>query len=177
MVCQSHLARRSSSWGKNSGFPSPAPELGGYLIKSNAYATNAVALMRILTGVQGHKSHLGSPNWSGLSCGSLSQSSLKLLWLPRYHFLRLSSLVLMITHLPSHSQIKKKILLIPEVILFQRDVSFAVVSSPCARSLQEISSMAVASKHSTQTHSSSPGISSALEPHISNCLMGSLSQN
>lgn len=51
MICQSHLARRSWSWDKNSGFLSPAPELGEYLIKSNIYATEVVALIRILIGL------------------------------------------------------------------------------------------------------------------------------
>lgn len=41
----SHLARRSQSWGKNSG--SPAPELGQYSTKANACATKAVVLVRI----------------------------------------------------------------------------------------------------------------------------------
>ena len=58
--------------------------------------------------------------------------------------------------------------LVPIVVMFQRDLSSLWVCS-----LQDISSMPMASKHAgnTQIHSSSLDISSALQSHISSCLM------
>lgn len=47
MIWQSHLARRSQNQDKNSGFLSPAPELGQDLIKSNTRATKVVVPIRI----------------------------------------------------------------------------------------------------------------------------------